>query len=251
MELSMSLAGTTFSPDKVKVKNQMVVSIQGRGGHGKSHWACGAPAPIAYMDLDFNSGPVREKFLNKGKEIWYAKYSIPSEARRKIPTFSTAAVRVWNQFQDDYFKALKEARTVVVDTASEAWELCRLAHFLPEWGRIEKIKAHHYTPLNSNFRNLLRAGYESDCNVILTHKVKKAYVGDGWNGKWERAGFGDIEFVCQVNLITMFEKGEFKIEIEKCTQNPGLVGQVLEGPMTSFGMIAKLVFPNSSVSDWK
>ena len=180
----MDLKGTTFKPDQPKTAAQMVCSVEGRGGHGKSHWACGAPGPIAFMDLDFNSSPVRQKFIDNGKEIWYAKYTISSAARRKIPTFSAAAVRTWDQFQDDYYKALETARTVIVDTASEAWELCRLAHFLPEWKRIEKIKSHHYTPLNSNFRNLLRAGYESDCNVVLTHKVKKMYQGDSWNGKW-------------------------------------------------------------------
>ena len=249
----MDLKGTSFQPDQPKTAEQIVCSIEGRGGHGKSHWACGAPGPIAFMDLDFNSSPVRQKFIDNGKEIWYAKYTISSSARRKIPTFATAAVRTWNQFQDDYFKALEQARTVVVDTASEAWELCRLAHFLPEWGRIEKIKSHHYTPLNSNFRNLLRAGYESDCNVVLTHKVKKQYKGENWSGKWERAGFGDIEFVCQVNLAAFLDERskEFKLQILKCTQNPSLVGEVLEAPMNTFSAVAQMVFPNSRAESWR
>jgi len=252
------LSNTGFAPDTPDYATHIIGSIEGRGGSGKSHLACTAPGPIAFMDLDFNSEPVRKKALVNGKEIWYAKYVIPSGARRQKddgglnPAFARAAVAAWNNFQADYFQALEEARTVVIDTATEAWELCRLAHFLPEWGRIEKIKAHHYTPLNSSFRNLLRAGYESDANVLLLHKVKKEWKGEGWSGKWERAGFGDIEFVSQVNLRTSVDKyGEFRVEILKCTQNPLLVGDVVEKPMNTIPWLATMVFEDSDLAAWE
>ena len=258
----MDLKGTSFQPDKPKTAKNILCSVEGRGGAGKSDWACGAPGPILFMDLDFNSDPVRQKFLDKGKEIWYAKYNIPGMTRHLKPAGSkgafsgayvTAAVNTWAKFQADYYKGLGQARTIIIDTATAAWELCRLAHFLPEWGRIEKIKNHHYTPLNSDFRNLLTAGYESDCNVILTHKVKKLYQGDSWNGKWERAGFGDIEFACQVNVVTLFDSRthEFKLQILKCTQNPLLVGEVLEAPMNTFAAVAQMVFSDTEAKTWK
>jgi len=257
----MDTKGSGFAKDDPKERIHLVSSIEGQTSTGRSHLACTAPGPIAFIDMDYNSDPVRAKFKAQGKQIYYAKHMIPGKVRHMKPTgkmgqfkgtYVKAAVDTWAAVTEDYYWALEHARTVVVDTATELWELCRLAHLLPEWGRIEHIKSHHYTPLNTDFRNLLRAGYESDANVILTHKVKKEYKGDSWSGKYERAGFGDIDFVCQVNMLTMVDKyGDFTVKILKCTQNPSLVGEVLEYPMNTIPMIGQMVFPNSKGGDWK
>jgi len=31
----------------------IIGSVEGRGGHGKSHFACTAPGPLAFMDMDY------------------------------------------------------------------------------------------------------------------------------------------------------------------------------------------------------
>jgi len=55
-----------------------------------------------------------------------------------------------------------------------------------------------------------------------------------------------------VNVVTDRKpNGDFTLAIEKCTQNPSLVGTVLEEPMTSFASVAKMVFPNSDSKVWK
>lgn len=248
----MILEDSGFSDEEPDEPIHIVGSIEGRGGHGKSHFALTAPGPIAFMDFDYNSGPVRKKFRANGKEIYYARYNIPIGVKGNVKTYGAAAIKVRDEFKADYFKALTEARTVVIDTATELWEIYRLAEFLPEHGRIEKIMPHLYTKVNNVFRDILKAAYDSPANVILVHKVKKEYKGDQWTGNWTRNGFGDIEFVCQVNLITYMDKyGEFGVEILKCTKNPSLTGEKISKPMNAFPFIASMVFEGTTPKGWE
>jgi hypothetical protein len=111
---------------------------------------------------------------------------------------------------------------------------------------------HLYTKVNNSFRDLLRAGYDSSANILLVHKVKKEYKGDSWSGNWVRNGFSDIEFICQVNLRTYVDKyGEFGVEVLKCTQNPGLVGEKIPKPMNTFPFIASMVYPETKPKGWQ
>ncbi len=52
------------------------------------------------------------------------------------------------------FKALesKEIKSIVIDTASEAWELVRLARF----GKLTQVMPQHYGPVNTEFRDMIK-----------------------------------------------------------------------------------------------
>src|SRR5690606_33598929 len=105
----------------------------------------------------------------------------------------------WNDIQEVLRAVIRSSaiRTLVVDTATELWEVARLSEF----GKLEQVKSHHYGPVNAEFRNIIQAPYmRKDLNVIYTHKVKKEYKDDKWRGGFERAGFGDMPFLAQINI---------------------------------------------------
>ena len=62
-------------------------------------------------------------------------------------------------------------RTISVDTATELWELLRMARF----GKLTQVMPYQYGPVNAEFRSLIRMAYASDKNLILLHKMRKVY----------------------------------------------------------------------------
>ena len=135
-----------------------------------------------------------------------------------------------------------KVRTVVMDTASEVWELLRMAAF----GKLDHVMPHHYGPVNAEYRGLLRMAYVSDKNLILLHKVKNEYINDKRTGNYERAGFTDTGFMVQVNVrcwrrLNGDKQLVFGMTIDDSRQNADVAGMELEGEMCSFPMLASVV----------
>jgi len=239
----MTALGFTRATKETGVKHRLVLSLEAREKQGKSHFGLTVPAPIALFDFDTGLEGVLSKF-SATKEIWYNDY-------RKLGNALDQAqyTIMWEKFHKQYLGALgmPEMRTILIDTASEAWELLRLARF----GKLTQVMPYHYGPVNAEFREMIRKVYDTDKNLILLHKMKKRYRDDKWDGGYERSGFGDMGFLVQVNArIYRDEDGEFVLEVRDCRQNAAIAGMEFSGPMCNFQFLAASIF-NTSPDEWE
>jgi len=242
-----SMIGAGFSPGKeVTIKPRIVVSISGLEKCGKSHFALTAPGPIAFFSIDTGEEGVLNKFT-KTKDVWIKEIAMADEDHVE------ASVKELDEFKKSYYFTLhsKDVRTIIVDTATELWEILRLARF----GRLTQVMPYQYGPVNKEYRMLIREAYKYDKNIILLHKMKAAYVNDKKTGDYERAGFADTGFLVQVNAqvyrYAREDGGDFAIYIKDCRQNPDLAGEELVGPMCNFPTLASLVLPDVPASAWE
>lgn len=250
---STGIQGTGFEKVDDTPKYRLVVAIDGKEKEGKSHFALTAPGPIAVINTDLGLDGVVQKF-STDKMIIQSSYAVDYDPGEKTASVIGEADDKWLALRRDYLGALEAGiRTLIVDTATEAWELLRLARF----GKLSQVMPHQYTPVNAEFRYLINRAFEFNSNVILIHKLKPVWVegSDGKGrktGKFERAGFNDTGYIAHVNCRSYRDKdNEFHLSIENCRQNPELAGMDLETPMNSFPFLASMVFEGTDPSDWE
>ena len=242
-----------FKPKKASTQRRLIVQVEGHEKTGKTHFALTAPGPIAYFGLDLGDEGVVEKFLAQGKEIVTPDDSVrvPSAIEMHLEGPRLDASPAWDQLKRAYIAACKspQIRTIVWDTATETWELIRLARF----GKLSQVMPVQYGPVNAEMRGLIRMAYDSDKNFVMLHKMKAEYVNDKKTGKFERAGFNDTGYIVQVNLRTFHdpEDNSFGIEVLNARQNMTLCGQVFTGDLCTFPMIATMILPNTQPGDWE
>ena len=219
---------------------RLILSLEGLEKQGKTHLSLTAPKPLLIFNLDIGLEGVLEKF--KDQEIFTyesGEYDTQAEAEK-----------AWNGFKSVFLASLKDPdlRTVVIDTATEAWEVIRMARL----GKLTQVQPYHYGPVNAEFRLLLKRAYDSNKNLILVHKMKPLYINDKRSGKYERAGFNDTGFLVQASVrVYRDEDGEFCCEVRDCRQNAELAGEELEGPMCTFPWLGMSVYPDSGLEDWE
>jgi hypothetical protein len=255
-----------FTTVSAEVTPRLIMALSGLEKTGKTYHALTAPAPIAYFSLDFGEDGVIQPFAAK-KAILRKDYKMP--AIRKSNDRAKAmeqATEVWESFKDDYLFALDNCRTVIVDTETEVYELIRLARF----GKLEQVKPHHYGPLFRELKEvIIKAAYESNCNVILLQRLKKEFKDDKWSGQYEVSGYSGIPYDVQVNCRTYIDgRGRFRLYIDNCRQNATLRGKSLldfnqmveaDGADPSvqlvdglrFSELAKLVLPTADGSKFE
>lgn len=237
------------------VPKSLNIVSQGLDDSGKTDWACTAPEPIVYIGLDRGVGEVVNSAVKRyGKNILLKEISVPVGEDQEV------YVPIWKETREHLqLIPASGAKTVVVDTASRLWELCRLAKF----GALEQIPQHRYTKVNAMFESLLDHLFEArDLNVILIHQLKKEYKGridektqkevSFWTGGWERQGFNKLNYMA--NLILEHrrsEDGAFKIKLLKCKGNKDMWGQEYEVESYDFAGLAAEIYPDSSLEDWQ
>jgi len=242
-----------FTPKKASTRRRIIAQVEGHEKTGKTHFAFTAPGPIAYFGLDTGEEGVIEKFLADGKEIITPDESIrvPNIVEMSADGPKMDAVAAWEQMKKAYSACCRspQVRSIVWDTATEVWELIRLARF----GKLAQVMPVQYSPVNAEMRGLIRLAYDSDKNFIMLHKVKPEYVNDKKTGKFERAGFSDTQYLVQLNLRTEYdhESGLFGVTVLNCRQNMTLCDLKFEGDLCSFPMLATMIMPNTSPADWE
>ena len=181
------------------------------------------------------------KWVEK-KEIFIASYNYRN----------ATDVKEWNDTLEklvaNYHTALRDARirTIIIDTATELWELMRLARF----GKLSQVQPHHYGPVNAEFRDILRKAYDTDKNLILVHKQKPEYINDKRTGGVERAGFGDIPYIVQVNMVVGRDEDGFYFQVRDCRPNEALAGVEMREPMNTFPFLAAEAY-GTGTDEWE
>jgi hypothetical protein len=235
------LLASGFSDQVIERRRRLVASIEGLEGTGKTHFSCTAPGPIIYFNIDIGTEGVVEKFQTgfegqPAKRILIKDIKVPKSAEKD--TYEA----LWESLRQDAETAYKlKSGTVVLDTTSEAYELCRLARF----GRLTQVLPHMYTLSNNDWREFLRLAYDSHMNTILIHKVKPKYVNNVRTSEYEIAGMSEIPFLVQVRL-SMFRtpgaegEAEFGFKVLKCRPNDPLTGRSFSGPLCNFPFLLNM-----------
>ena len=231
----LDLAKMGFKTPTASDLIRMLVSVEAGQKSGKTHWALGAPEPVAYFNFDTGLEGVIDKFLDRDIQLF------PFPPIATLGTVDEAAAQL-EKFLAAYVRVLGVCKTIVIDTASEAWELYRLARL----GKLSGVKAHHYGQVNMEFRRMIRQAYDTPGqNLILVHKVKPVYSGDQRTSQTEKAGFGDVGYDIQVNvgLELLVEDGELTptMTIIDCRHKPQLAGREFSGDLCCWDVLQNLV----------
>lgn len=250
--MPLNLSGTDFSRADVRVRPRLIMAIDGLDGSGKTHFALTAPGPIAYLNFDVGYEGVLHKFT--GKEIVQADYLLRKTTTGQIAVSQEKAKELWASLVRSYTWALEHTRTVIVDTATDAWELLRLARF----GKVAQIMPEQYGPVNAEYRRFVTLAYEYDANLILLHKMKERYDRKAGatrgtpTGIMERAGMKETRFLVQFTgrIAHDVEEGTFEMTVEKCRHDPGIVGMTLSGPLVEFPALASMIVDGTTEDDW-
>lgn len=217
-------------------KRGIHMDIVGLEGDGKSSLAMTLAhiGPIAYINIDQSVDRAKRP---KIKDI---------KSRVKIHTISYAAhpdademKKICGPIWSRSDKMIKEAaagfaRGVVIDTATEDWELLRLGSFgtVTPKGRTDRL----YGPVNARFRTHLRQVYRTYGKHLITiTQLKDEYKDKMVNGQIQSmktgghvpVGFKELGFLCDMRIRVTRSGSDFSGVIELCKLPP--MGPSLEG----------------------
>lgn len=175
-DITSRLAGAGWALDDETYAPRVTLDICGGENVGKSALALSASSlgPLAYMAFD-PGWEIVKKFRAMGREIAVKRYStripndVPSEDWAGV---SEAMHPEFERWQADLKQVLEiGVTTVVIDTASEAYELVRLALM----GRLNPNVTDDYGraqgQVNATMRSILKAVEDSGSHLIVLHKV--------------------------------------------------------------------------------
>lgn len=250
IQSSTSSASTTSdgwedAPSELE-KRTVHMDIVGPEGTGRTRLALTAPGPIALINADEKIQGVVQPFVRSGKKIKVATFGF--QASDDYKDTAIRASEVWSKVAGWHKDALNFARSCVVDTATESWEMLRLARFgtLKPEGRVDNL----YGPVNAEYRSLIKKFRGQDStNLITIHQEKEKYKESIQAGKkvsvatgtMVRAGFKEMGYLADIVVQTSKEDGKFFATITKGWFNATVEGMVLEDDDIRFSYILSLI----------
>lgn len=227
------------------------ITIDGPEKSWKTYTSLTAPAPIDYHT--FEHGLHRAIHHFPEKEIYGFEYSFPTTLKlpgTEATSLSDGANLIWTQFVTNLRSSIANARSIVIDTGTKAWENLRLARH----GKLTQIMPIQYTAMNAEFNELVQLLHRSPANIIWLHRVKAEYEDDKKTGELIRAGYGEMGF--EVDAVVRMVMDESKPPEEQvqarfglCGANRKLNGAPISEP--SFLNIAKAIYPTADENNWK
>lgn len=223
----------------------------GDAGQGKTHFWLTAPGPIVILSFDKGLEGVVEKFADK-KEIRVAEYDWePTD-----DTFDQSeAVKLRDQFVEDYYFACEHARTVVIDKCSDFWSLVRYSEFG------DKTAAQlNYDALNQRMRKYVQHPKKLTINAGFVESLKDEWVsivkpngkeGGKNTGRQKLAGFKEMPGLVNIVLMHSFEGGVFKTAVPDKARGIGsaeVMGKTFEN--LDFQTLGMLLFPDTDTDSW-
>ncbi len=229
--LIAQLVAMGFTDEVHDEPRRLIVSVGGQPKSGKTHFSFTAPEPIFLFNIDIGTEGVLEKFQQSGKQIYTYDLRVPKGLKQEI--YKT----MWDGMRERLEMVYKVGKgSVVIDTTTEAYELCRLARL----GKLTQVLPHNYTEVNNEWREVMRLAYDSQMSTVLIHKLKAVYINNQRTSGYEVAGFGEIGYLVQVNVTAFRETNAdggvlFGIQIDDSRKNPALCGTVLHGVIPASG----------------
>jgi len=222
-----SLLGSGWINTMGPAPARIIASIEGTDKTGKTHLALTAPRPIMYIDLDVGTEGVIHKF--QGDDLMVYQVKQPERLGSSQELMGRYG-EIWTTVQDKINEALEVGEgTLIIDTFTEAYDICRLSHF----GKMSQVQPHQYGVAYADLREIMRKVHQSKMSCILLHKM-----GNNFNtGEPEMKGWNDIPHQVQATLRTHREDTQegpvFYAEVKASRQNPSLMGKNLYAGATT------------------
>lgn len=233
------------------MRHCVFMEIYGDTGSGRTTLALTAPGPIAFIHAAEKIDGIIQPAARLGKIGGIVNFG--GSFRGTDADISAQAMKVWKDLELAWADALKWARTIVLDTHTEAWELIRLAYFgdlKPASGRVES----NWGPVNARWRSMFKSFRMQDsCNVVIIGQTKEEYTkgaktaagkeGMGQRtGRTIRAGQKEIDFMADVILRTSRGKdGSFISTVEKGWFNADSEGLEFQDTMSEFNTVMNII----------
>lgn len=243
IDWQQTLVAAGFNTAPPDLPKRLICSLDGDPKTGKTHFAHTAPEPIFYFTFDRGG---REGVANQFPDKAIYEYVI--QLPRYDPQTPAAQLRadfapLWEDFKVKLALSWQVGEgTVVLDTATEMYELIRLARF----GKLTQILPRDYGPLYAEMSSILRdEAYETRMNAIYLHKLGDQYINDQRTGQRERKGYKEMEYLVQANLETVRvdspQGPTFAIRMRDCRLDASLIGRIYTPPLASFRYIMEQV----------
>ena len=215
----------------------VLLHLYGETNTGKTSLALTAPGPIALIHAAEKIDGIVQPQIANGKEIRLYDFSgIYGGTPEEIATEASASFRALKAAIEDSWSW---ARTVVIDTHTEMWELIRLARF----GKLSQVMPHHYGPVNAEWLGIFKAfRRQKDTNLIIIGHMRERYRNDKPTGIMEPAGQKQMSYLADVILrMGRNKKLDFIGKLEKAWWNATIEGLELENEMLDFPTVMGLV----------
>ena len=220
------------------------MSIYGDTGTGKTSLALTAPGPIAFIHAaEKIEGIIQPAAREKDIRVHNFGGGVPAKGGPN--EIAKAADKVMSELKAAWVDAFGWARTIIVDTHTEIWDLLRLARFgtLTPRGHIASM----YAPVNGEMRSLFKEFRTQDTtNVITIGMTKESYRNDKPTGNMVMAGFKEVPYYSDV-IIEMnrnfLKKSDtdFIATIRKGWWNAMVEGLEIEDEDISFSFLMSLI----------
>ena len=241
-----------FQPMIVSPYKRVFASVQGPEGGGKTYLSFSGPAPVAYINLDGgNWERVKEQFPDK--QIDKIDFELPPIPDGSQDDYVSDLYRpIWTRVKHAWQLGLSKYRTVVMDHATAAWQIARLAYL----GKLTKVRQQFYDQVNADFLQMLKlADRYNQTNVILIHREKAEYDESGRKtGGAERAGFAAIgnEVRDLYRCYMVIEDGvpQFRTQCLMSKTQYKLSGKVYSQPNNTFVDLAMDLYPGTTPDEW-
>ncbi len=244
---------TTWQPAPTELTRKSVfLEVYGDTGTGRTSFALSSPAPIALIHASEKIEGIIQPFA-RDKEIRLCDFG-QAIFNRNSKDIEIQAGKVWSILREAWYDAFTWARTIILDTHTEAWELLRLAAFgalKPVKGRVDA----NYGPVNAEWRSLFKHFRHQDkANVIVIGQTKEEYKGTTGmgqrTGRTIRSGQKEIPYIADAIVRTSHNNGEFASTIEKGWWNAHSEGIELSDDMNTFSQILALM-TETDMDQWE
>lgn len=218
------------------------VAIKGNPKTGKTHFALTAPDPIALFSFDIGVKRVVSKFEDKAIEVFYHEIPLLDTAAKNV----NFAKRIWSDFSDEYKMVAndKKYRTVIIDTASGLYDICRYA-YREETGQTNIVQR-QYEEVYARMSSVLMAPHYGGFNLITTYHLKEEYKAGVATGEMILDGYKRTEGLVDVVLASRLEKVGGKITpiftVSECGFDISLNGAELANG--TFDELLMMMFPD-------
>lgn len=212
-------------------------SVYGDTDTGRTSWALSAPPPIALIHAAEKIEGIVQPFA-KEKEIRVFDFSVDLSKTANIDEAAALADKAWRRLRAAWYDAFTWARTIILDTDTDAWELIRFAFFgdlKPSSGRIET----NWGPVNAEWLSMFKHfKHQNRANVIVISQTKDEYtkaakgkMGER-TGKTVRATQKNMGFLSEVVVRMRRDTGgAFTATIEKEWWNGAMYGVKVDGAL--------------------
>lgn len=240
-------------------RRSTIMTVYGDTGSGRTTLALTAPGPIALIHAAEKIDGIVQKF-SRDKKIRVHNFGAVFRGGDESE-IAAQAMEVWRKFESAYYDAYGWARTIVIDTHTELWELIRIAYFgdlKPSTGRVDA----NYGPVNARWRSLLKHYRQQEgTNLILLGQTKDEYkskkTATGKDGMGERTGntihAGQKEVLIGSDVVVRtrinVKEGEFSSVIEKPWMNGPMLGFECDAEMSNFPVIMGLI-TDTDAEEW-